>query len=122
MYAFNSYTKINNHFNFNRKAWEEYGENFNRSDENNFETVHDSESHGDHLVLQNVQMSDAGIYFCIGITNSGDTIEVLHLTVRYYHIDTRLKRLSVSHCNKEEEPVLVRQKYRETDLTWPPLI
>jgi len=39
---------------------------------------------GETMSFQKVRPSDAGIYFCIGHTNSGTAIDVIHLKVSSY--------------------------------------
>ncbi len=62
-----------------------YGENFNRSDPKNFELIFDAKSEqevtGENMILPDAQLSDSGIYFCIGHTNSGTAVDLIHLTV-----------------------------------------
>ncbi len=69
-----------------KKAIEQKMTVFDPKDPESFEVLHDPESgepvSGEYFTIKNAKLSDSGLYFCAGQTNSGMTPGFLHLKVR----------------------------------------
>ena len=87
---------------------------FNAQDPKNFEMVLDADGRpviGEHLIIEGITLEDAGMYFCVGKTNSGFTPGFLHLQVldtdevileSPHNVSARIGDSAVLHCGTHE--------------------
>ena len=89
-------------------------DNFDRKDKDNFELVRDTHGYpliGQHLIIENTELEDAGLYFCVAKTNSGMGAGFLHLQVldidevvleSPHNVSARVGDPAVFHCRTHE--------------------
>ena len=87
---------------------------FDQNDKNNYEQIRDAEGRpliGEHLMIENTQLEDAGLYFCVAKTNSGMTPGFIHVQVLDVdevmlespnNVSAKLGSAAVLHCRTHE--------------------
>ena len=73
-----------------KKALEDKMETFDPKDPKSFDYIRNpitgQPEMGKTLVIEDTKLSDSGLYFCVGLTNSGFTPGILHLKVTFLYL------------------------------------